>query len=571
LPPGLSHAYTYNALNRLTLLGLTNGYGTQIHRYKYGLNLAGQRTNVVEMSGGVNVRQVAYDYDQSYTGASSPARVYRLTRERLYDGGGNSKGAVTNVYDPVGNRVGRSLAFTFAPVDTITNQSFVFDHRDLIDSDSVPNNANTNYDGNGNTLADQGALTGDLYDAENRLIQRGSGIQIAYDAEGNRVSKSVSGVTTYYLVDDQNPTGYAQVLAEYRSVSSGVAPNATYEYGTTLIAQSTPSTTRYYGYDGQGSVRLLTDATTSANVTDTYDYDACGMLLSGTGSTANNYRYTGQQWDPDLGMYYLRARYYKPNLGRFWTADSYEGRQEDPLSLHSYLYCQGNPVNMTDPSGCDGELAETLSVIFNGVSIFASRAATACEAYYAAERTVDAVELAATAAGGGSVSMVQVAALAVQFAPFGSLLGKVGEIGSIGGEAQALLKKVFSVSGSSKMVGEVGAVMACTANGFKSVGFKAASHGFDDVVEDAAGNLIIVEAKGGAGTLYKNQMSQQWILNNITKLKEAGQGGLADRLTSAMADGKLKGMVVSTTVKGADAFNPVAELKVWANIGAQKW
>ena len=46
-----------------------------------------------------------------------------------------------------------------------------------------------------------------------------------------------------------------------------------------------------------------------------------------------------------------RARYFNPGTGRFWTADTYEGNQEDPLSLHKYLYCRGNPINRIDPSG----------------------------------------------------------------------------------------------------------------------------------------------------------------------------------------------------------------------------
>lgn len=63
--------------------------------------------------------------------------------------------------------------------------------------------------------------------------------------------------------------------------------------------------------------------------------------------------YTGEQIDPDLGMYYLRARYYQPATGRFWNMDSYEGSQGTPQSLHKYLYCHGNPINGVDPSGHD--------------------------------------------------------------------------------------------------------------------------------------------------------------------------------------------------------------------------
>jgi RHS repeat-associated protein len=67
--------------------------------------------------------------------------------------------------------------------------------------------------------------------------------------------------------------------------------------------------------------------------------------------TPNNYLYCGQQWDGDLGLYYNRARYLNPNTGRFWTMDTFAGNSEDPLSLHKYLYCQGNSVNGIDPSG----------------------------------------------------------------------------------------------------------------------------------------------------------------------------------------------------------------------------
>jgi RHS repeat-associated protein len=79
----------------------------------------------------------------------------------------------------------------------------------------------------------------------------------------------------------------------------------------------------------------------------------CALQLSECALPTNSqaYLYTGEQIDPDLGMYYLRARYYQPGLGRFWSLDSYEGQRGNPLSLHKYLYCHGNPVNGVDPSG----------------------------------------------------------------------------------------------------------------------------------------------------------------------------------------------------------------------------
>src|SRR5438045_3753731 len=104
-----------------------------------------------------------------------------------------------------------------------------------------------------------------------------------------------------------------------------------------------------YGYDGHGSVRFLTDLTGA--ISDTYTYDAFGILIASSGPTENRYRYAGEQFDPDLGLYYNRARYLNANDGRFWTMDGFEGQLEDPLSLHRYLYCHGNPISGVDPSG----------------------------------------------------------------------------------------------------------------------------------------------------------------------------------------------------------------------------
>ena len=54
------------------------------------------------------------------------------------------------------------------------------------------------------------------------------------------------------------------------------------------------------------------------------------------------------------------ARWMNPSTGRFHTMDTFEGRQTDPQSLHKYLYCEADPVNNADPTGCD--IGEMLSV-----------------------------------------------------------------------------------------------------------------------------------------------------------------------------------------------------------------
>src|SRR5262249_44402927 len=142
-------------------------------------------------------------------------------------------------------------------------------------------------------------------------------------------------------------------------------------------------TTSFYGYDGHGSVRFLTSSTGA--VTDTYDYDAFGNLLAKTGSTPNNYLFAGEQFDPVLGVYYNRARYYDQRQGRFWTMDTYEGDPGSPLSLHKYLYVANDPVNRLDQSGNDFTLGEQVAVLTISTTL-ANIAITALGTYSIAQR-----------------------------------------------------------------------------------------------------------------------------------------------------------------------------------------
>ena len=177
----------------------------------------------------------------------------------------------------------------------------------------------------------------------------GVSVSYTYDSDGNRVKKIVGGVTTQYLVDDLNPTGYPQVVEE---LTNG-AVSRTYTYGLQRISEAqsingtwTPS---FYGYDGLGTVRQLTSSTGA--ITDTFDFDSFGNEVHSTGTTPNVYLYRGEQYDSDLGLYYLRARYYNPLTGRFMSRDPEEGKTWDPKSLHKYLYADGDPVNRLDPRG----------------------------------------------------------------------------------------------------------------------------------------------------------------------------------------------------------------------------
>ena len=71
--------------------------------------------------------------------------------------------------------------------------------------------------------------------------------------------------------------------------------------------------------------------------------------------------YRGEQFDSDLGLYYLRARYYNPGTGRFLSRDPEDGDPTNPATLHKYLYAGGDPVNALDPTGRDS-LLETVVI-----------------------------------------------------------------------------------------------------------------------------------------------------------------------------------------------------------------
>jgi len=313
-----SDTNSYDTLNRLTQMGSSMN-ASPISNYAYTLGLAGNRLTVAELSGG----RVAYGYDS----------LYRLTTETVTSDPHNNDGAISYTYDAVGNR--KTLNSTLPPEGGMV---YTYDADDHLGSDQ--------YDADGNTVNSFGIAN--AYDFENRMITHG-GVTIVYDGDGNRVAETVGGVTTNYLVDTVNPTGYAQVVDELQS--STVA--RTYSYGLERISENqtlnstwTPS---FYGYDGHGSVRQLTSA--AGAVTDSYDYDAFGNLVNQTGSTPNNYLFAGEQYDPALSLYYNRARYLNTATGRFWNMDTQQGRDRDPLSLHKYLYAEGDPIDHADPSG----------------------------------------------------------------------------------------------------------------------------------------------------------------------------------------------------------------------------
>ncbi len=345
-PNGITNGYTYDSLNRLTNLSAFDAQQSPVAWYGYTIAPSGHRLSAAEnvaITNGVQTINRIYSYDATY----------RLTGESFSVSGPVSLPDSANVgytLDDVGNRLYRT-----STLPGVGGQVLTYDSNDRLNRDS--------YDANGNTtlwhIEESVPAVSDAYDFEDRLINRNNGqVLINYDGDGNRVSKTVGGVTTLFLVDDRNPTGYAQVLEELTVVAGSPIVSRVYAYGSDLISQDqllddgqggVVWTTTFYGYDGHGNVRYLTGA--SGDVIDTYDYDAFGTLIARTGGTPNNYLYCGEQFDEDLDLYYNRARYLNTDSGRFWTRDVFEGIPSDALSLQEYLYAKAEPVNSVDPSG----------------------------------------------------------------------------------------------------------------------------------------------------------------------------------------------------------------------------
>lgn len=151
--------------------------------------------------------------------------------------------------------------------------------------------------------------------------------------------------TTHYIWDDLSDN----VLMESDEVGAATAEytHVPEQYGE-LVSQHRDGVTSQYHFDGLGSTRQLTDE--NENVTDEYTYSAFGEEVASSGTTINPFGFQGSvgyHANPSTEDLYVRARYYRPSIGR-WIS-------EDPLeftdSPNSYSYVINNPIDYADPSG----------------------------------------------------------------------------------------------------------------------------------------------------------------------------------------------------------------------------
>ena len=203
------------------------------------------------------------------------------------------------------------------------------------------------YDDAGNltsktTSGDYGAKSESyVYDAFGKLIKYlEDGEEKAsykYNGNGQRVEKTVNGAKTKYYWDGAN----------IKNEGTESTVNATNYFGANgVFGRKSGSVTDTLYKNGHGDTVLLTRG--DAVVRD-YEYDAYGAEKNALPSDDNPFRYSGEYFDSETGLVYLRNRIYDSETGRFIS--------EDPAKsgVNWYAYCEGNPVNFIDPWGLKDE------------------------------------------------------------------------------------------------------------------------------------------------------------------------------------------------------------------------
>ena len=370
-PNGEVTTYTYDALNRLSSEATVNG-STTLFSQTYVLNHNGTRASTHQVQLQPNGSTVTTDTTWTYDAAQ------RLTGEAYTSSASGENYSDVYTFDLGNNRMSKAHTGPGGGAnDTIT---FAYNGDDeLLTQTSTLSGTTTNtYDLNGSlaTSSAGGVTTAYTYDARNKMVGYSSGSVVAsyvYDDAGNRVRETINGVTTLYLTDTQNPTRYAQPIEQKSSPTA--TPSMTYFLGDRVYGQADGSgTVIYLLADGHGSTQQLTNATGS--VTAAFRYDAFGAALNFTPSAAGTaFLFGGDAiYDPASGTYF-HGDGVRQTLGfLFIQRDTQAGSNQDPLSLHTYLYANGDPVNSNDPSGHAVLALDTVGALSYGAGMYAQAA-----------------------------------------------------------------------------------------------------------------------------------------------------------------------------------------------------
>ena len=241
--------------------------------------------------------------------------------------------------DQGGNHTGETILEPYAPTPALTPGTTNYT-TDVANRTTQAGSRTFGFDGNGAVSNQNGQpLTWDIRDN----LLTGYGTSFFYDGNETRRAKTARR----YVLDELTNS----VIAETDDAGTYLYY---YVHGPTgLLYRQNAGTgaVEYYHYDFRGS----TVATTDQNqiIIRKYQYDAYGNILQQTpaaNTDDNPFRYVGQhgvQYEQP-NLYFMRARYYDPTIGKFLS--------EDPIwNTNLYAYAEGNPVMMVDPGGKAGK------------------------------------------------------------------------------------------------------------------------------------------------------------------------------------------------------------------------
>jgi RHS repeat-associated protein len=367
-PNQTSISYRYDAANRLEQMEHRRGMHL-LGRFTYKMDKLGNRTELEQT--GIAVRPPT-KFTFTYDALSQLLAVEEWQLEHSH----HAHHRTEYTYDPVGNRLSLKEfrsggAKRWAPTETIT---YTYDAADRL---LQAGDTTFTYDPNGSRLTTSSArgrvMESYAYDAAKRLIRvvlGGNELAYTYDGDGNKVGQSIhhgSSTRTFEFLND------VAVPLPVLLQEEGVEHTINYLYGLGLIAEESTETmhkkshdrTFFYHPDGLGSTRFLTNH--HGQLESTYDYDVWGESLDNFGQTRERFLFTHEEQDLFTGLYYLRARWYDPAVGRFLTRDAFPGFTDKPLSLNKYLYSFNNPPNYIDPSG-DYALGDDVVALLAGAA-----------------------------------------------------------------------------------------------------------------------------------------------------------------------------------------------------------
>ena len=386
---GVKEEYTYDKNDRLISLANKKPNNSIISSYTYTYDLAGRQktksdsygstTNTYDAAG--RIKQVespgkttVYGYDnagnrislnETYTsdqssgyidGASGSDIKYRIkSSEFVYSDANMLLKLVESMKNLSGTEVlqkGTNYYYDANGNQTVQESSYIkpnhpslqekFSATAIGDDEVVFDN-----------IIDYVRNTFDGFDRLKRVESVKSGVRTVtefdYNGDDLRVKKTVKKSSNNYVPEVTNYLYDGQYVVLETDSSDNV--KARYIRGINYIARVDASNkVSCFLYNGHGDVvQTVNEAGTIENQ---YDYDIFGSVtLAIEVSYSCSIRYAGEFYDGETGLYYLRARYYNPYIGRFISEDSYLGEDSDPLSLNLYAYCSNNPIMYTDPTG----------------------------------------------------------------------------------------------------------------------------------------------------------------------------------------------------------------------------